>query len=96
MRSFGQINQDYCRRNRRRRRNPQNHRRTDALGRDISVPYWYKRLPKGQQCECDVDEFDVERSQQKTGYSDSLVKYMKCSCPECGEEFGHSDYVIEG
>lgn len=71
-------------------------RKTDAFGRDISKPSWYKRLPTGQQCECDVDEFDCRKTRQKHGHSDSLVRYLSLACPECGEEFAWSEYVVEG
>jgi hypothetical protein len=79
------------RRHRRDRR-----RKTDALGRDISKPHWYRRLPTGQQCDCDVEDFEVEKSKQKHGHSDSLVRYMRLCCPECDSTFGWADYVVEG
>ena len=70
--------------------------KTDQLGRDISKPGWYKRRPTGQQCDCDVENFDVDRTKQKYGHSDSIVRYMLLICPECGDEFAWSEYVVEG
>jgi hypothetical protein len=58
-------------------------------------PRWYQYLDS-RDCECDVDEFAVKRSETAVGYSDSLIEYMKLECPECGECFARADMLVEG
>jgi hypothetical protein len=58
-------------------------------------PFWYKRLGN-RSCDCDVEEFPIKKSTDKTGYSDSLVRFMKLECPECGETFGSEKLLVEG
>jgi hypothetical protein len=60
-----------------------------------SKPFWYKHLD-GRDCDCDVDSFPIKKSAQKTGYSDSLVRYMKVECPNCGDTFGTTELLVEG
>lgn len=75
-------------------------RRTDSLGRSIGPPGWYKRkkreLGYGRDCECNVDEVTIIKSENFPSYSDGLGRAYLAKCPECGERFVYDRIIVEG